>query len=54
MRFHHGEDDVLVPAHHAKRLTETIRRSRLRLYPGEEHFSIDRHIQEITQDLLTP
>jgi pimeloyl-ACP methyl ester carboxylesterase len=43
VRFYHGEDDVLVPAHHAKHLAERIPGSRLQLYPGEGHFSIDRH-----------
>jgi len=53
VRIYHGEADVLVPAHHAKRLAEGIPGSRLRLYPGEGHFSIDGHIKEIVQDLLT-
>jgi pimeloyl-ACP methyl ester carboxylesterase len=52
VRIYHGEADVLVPAHHAKHLAEGIPGSRLQLYPGEGHFSIDRHIKEITQDLL--
>jgi pimeloyl-ACP methyl ester carboxylesterase len=54
MRFYHGEDDVLVPAQHAKHLAERIPGSRLHLYPGEGHFSIDRHIKEIVEALLAP
>ncbi len=54
VRFYHGEDDVLVPAHHAKHLAERIPGSRLQLYPGEGHFSIDRHIKEIVETLLAP
>jgi pimeloyl-ACP methyl ester carboxylesterase len=53
VRFHHGEADILVPAHHAKHLAERIPGSRLRLYPGEGHFSIDRHIKEIVEALPT-
>ena len=53
VRIYHGEADVLVPAQHAKHLAEGMRGSRLRLYPGEGHFSIDRHIKVIAQDLLT-
>ena len=52
VRFYHGEDDVLVPAHHAKHLAERIPGSRLQLYSGEGHFSIDRHIKEIVETLL--
>jgi pimeloyl-ACP methyl ester carboxylesterase len=52
MRFYHGEDDVLVPAQHAKHLAERIAGSRLQLYPGEGHFSIDRHIKRIVETLL--
>jgi pimeloyl-ACP methyl ester carboxylesterase len=54
IRFYHGEDDVLVPAQHAKHLAERIPGSRLHLYPGEGHFSIDRHIKEIVEALLAP
>jgi pimeloyl-ACP methyl ester carboxylesterase len=54
VRFHHGEADVLVPAHHAKRLTEGIAGSRLRLYPGVRHLSIDDHVKEIVEDLPAP
>ena len=54
VRFHHGEADVLVPAHHAKHLVEGIAGSRLRLYPGEGHLSIDNHIKKIVEDLLAP
>jgi pimeloyl-ACP methyl ester carboxylesterase len=54
VRFYHGEDDVLVPAHHAKHLAERIPGSRLQLYPGEGHFSIDRHIKEIVETLRAP
>jgi hypothetical protein len=35
VRLHHGEADVLVPAHHAKHLAEGIPGSRLQLYPDE-------------------
>ena len=54
VRFYHGEDDVLVPAHHAKHLAERIPGSRLQLYPGEGHFSIDRHIKQIVETLIAP
>jgi pimeloyl-ACP methyl ester carboxylesterase len=54
VRFYHGEDDVLVPTHHAKHLAERIPGSRLQLYPGEGHFSIDGHIKEIVETLLAP
>jgi pimeloyl-ACP methyl ester carboxylesterase len=54
IRFYHGEDDVLVPAQHAKHLAERIPGSRLQLYPGEGHFSIDSHIKEIVEALLAP
>lgn len=54
MRFYHGEDDVLVPAQHAKHLVAGIPGSRLQLYPGEGHFSIDSHIKEIVETLLVP
>jgi pimeloyl-ACP methyl ester carboxylesterase len=53
VRLHHGEADVMVPAHHSKHLAEGIPGSYLRLYAGEGHFSIDRHIKVITQDLLS-
>ena len=53
VRFHHGEEDTLVPPHHAKRLAEDITGSRLHLYPGEGHLSIDRHVKEIVESLLT-
>jgi pimeloyl-ACP methyl ester carboxylesterase len=54
MRFYHGEDDVLVPAQHAKHLAEGIAGSRLQLYPGEGHFSIDRYMKGIVETLLAP
>lgn len=54
VRLHHGEADVLVPAHHAKHLAEGIPGSRLRLYPGEGHLSLDKHLKDIVQTLLTP
>ncbi len=54
VRFHHGEADVLVPAHHAEHLVEGIAGSRLRLYPGEGHLSIDKHIKKLVEDLLAP
>jgi pimeloyl-ACP methyl ester carboxylesterase len=54
VRFYHGEDDVLVPAQHAKHLAKRITGSRLQLYPGEGHFSIDSHIKEIVEVLLAP
>jgi pimeloyl-ACP methyl ester carboxylesterase len=54
MRFYHGEDDVLVPAQHAKHLAERIPGSRLQLYPGEGHFSVDGHIKEIVETPLAP
>ena len=52
VRLHHGEADVLVPAHHATHLAEGIPGSRLRLYPDEGHFSFDKHLKEIVQTLL--
>jgi pimeloyl-ACP methyl ester carboxylesterase len=52
VRIHHGEDDTLVPAHHAKHLAEGIPGSRLRLYPHEGHLSFDKHLKEIVQTLL--
>ena len=54
VRLHHGEADVLVPAHHAKHLAEGIPGSRLRLYPDEGHLSFDKHLKEIVQTLLAP
>jgi len=54
VRFHHGEDDILAPPHHTKKLAEGIPGSRLHLYPGEGHLSIDRHIKEIAETLLAP
>jgi pimeloyl-ACP methyl ester carboxylesterase len=44
--------DVLVPAHHAKRLAEGIPGRRLQVYPGEGHLSTDKHIREIVESLL--
>jgi pimeloyl-ACP methyl ester carboxylesterase len=52
VRIHHGEDDTLVPAHHAKHLAEGIPGSRLRLYADEGHLSFDKHLKEIVQTLL--
>src|SRR5215217_376129 len=54
VRLHHGEADVLVPAHHATHLAEGIPGSHLRLYPDEGHFSFDKHLKEIVQTLLAP
>jgi pimeloyl-ACP methyl ester carboxylesterase len=54
VRFYHGKDDVLVPAQHAKQLAERIPGSRLQLYPGEGHFSIDSNIKEIVEVQLAP
>jgi pimeloyl-ACP methyl ester carboxylesterase len=54
VRLHHGEADALVPAHHAKHLAEGIPGSRLQLYPGEGHLSLDAHLKEIVQALLAP
>jgi pimeloyl-ACP methyl ester carboxylesterase len=54
VRIYHGEADTLVPAHHAKHLAEGIRGSRLHLYPGEGHLSMDKHNKEIVETLLTP
>ena len=54
VRLHHGEADVLVPAHHAKHLAEGIPGSRLQLYPDEGHLSFDKHLKEIVQTLLAP
>jgi len=51
VRIYHGEADVLVPAQHAKHLAERMPGSRLQLYPGEGHFSIDRHAKEIAETL---
>jgi hypothetical protein len=51
VRFHHGEADILAPPHH---ISEEILESRLQLYPGEGHISIDRHIKEIVETLLVP
>ena len=52
VHLHHGEADVLVPAHHAKHLAEGITGSRLRLYPDEGHLSFDKYLKEIVQTLL--
>jgi pimeloyl-ACP methyl ester carboxylesterase len=52
VRIYHGEADVLVPSHHAKHLAEGIPGSRLHLYPGEGHLSLDKHIKEIVETLL--
>jgi pimeloyl-ACP methyl ester carboxylesterase len=54
VRLHHGEADLLVPAHHAKHLAEGISGSRLQLYPDEGHLSFDKHLKEIVQTLLAP
>jgi pimeloyl-ACP methyl ester carboxylesterase len=54
VRLHHGEADLLVPAHHAKHLAEGIPGSRLQLYPDEGHLSFDKHLKEIVQTLLAP
>ena len=54
VRIHHGEADMLVPAHHAKHLAEGIPGSRLHLYPDDGHLSIDKHLKEIVQTLLAP
>src|SRR5215208_7312502 len=54
VRIYHGEADVLVPAHHAKHLAEGIRGSRLHVYPGEGHLSMDKYNKEIVETLLTP
>lgn len=48
--FHHGEADVLAPPHH---VADEIPESRLRLYPGEGHLSIDKHVKEIVETLTT-
>jgi pimeloyl-ACP methyl ester carboxylesterase len=54
VRIYHGEDDTLVPAHHAKHLAEGIPGGRLQLYPDEGHLSFDKHLKEIVQTLLAP
>jgi pimeloyl-ACP methyl ester carboxylesterase len=54
VRIHHGESDVLVPAHHAKHLAERIPGSQLHLYPGEGHLSFDKYSKEIVKTLLAP
>ena len=54
VHVHHGEADVLVPAHHAKHLARGIPGSRLQLYPDEGHLSFDKHLKEIVQTLLAP
>jgi pimeloyl-ACP methyl ester carboxylesterase len=54
VRLHHGEVDVLVPAHHAKHLAEGIPGSRLQLYSDEGHLSFDKHLKEIVETLLAP
>jgi len=48
VQFHHGEADVVTPPH---RIAGEIPRSRLRLYPGVGHLSIDKHIKEIAETL---
>jgi pimeloyl-ACP methyl ester carboxylesterase len=54
VRLHHGEADVLVPAHHAKHLAKGIPGSHLQLYPEEGHLSFDEHLKEIVRTLLAP
>src|SRR5215207_7080477 len=54
VRLHHGEADLLVPAHHAKHLAEGISGSRLQLYPEEGHLSFDKHLKEIVRTLPAP
>jgi pimeloyl-ACP methyl ester carboxylesterase len=54
VRIYHGEADVLVPPHHAKKLAEGIPGSRLHLYPGEGHLSMDKYIKEIVETLRAP
>jgi pimeloyl-ACP methyl ester carboxylesterase len=54
VHLHHGEADVLVPAHHAKYLARGISGSHLQLYPDEGHLSFDKHLKEIVQTLLAP
>jgi pimeloyl-ACP methyl ester carboxylesterase len=53
VRIYHGEVDTLVPVHHAKHLAEGIPGSRLYLYPGEGHLSMDKHVKDIVETLLT-
>lgn len=39
----HGEDDLMVPLHHAEDLASRLPRSRLHVLPGEGHVSIQGH-----------
>jgi pimeloyl-ACP methyl ester carboxylesterase len=52
--LYHGEEDVLVPAQHARALAEKLPEGRLRSYPGEGHFSMKDHMEEVFDDLLGP
>jgi pimeloyl-ACP methyl ester carboxylesterase len=52
VRIYHGDADILVPPHHAKHLAERIPRSRLHLYPGEGHLSLDKHFREIVETMI--
>jgi pimeloyl-ACP methyl ester carboxylesterase len=45
--IHHGDADTTVPVQHARLYAEAIPGAELRIYPGEGHFSILSHPQDI-------
>lgn len=48
-RIHHGEADLTVPPQHAHRFAQAIPGARLRMYPGEGHFSL---LARCAEDIL--
>jgi pimeloyl-ACP methyl ester carboxylesterase len=49
--IHHGDADTTVPVQHARRYAEAIPGARLQIHPGEGHFSILSHPQDILATL---
>ncbi len=45
--IHHGDADTTVPVQHARLYAEAIPGAQLRIYPGEGHFSILSHPQDV-------
>ena len=52
-RIHHGDADTTVPPEHARHFARAIPGARLRLHPGEGHFSLlARSAAEVLSDVL--
>ena len=49
--IHHGDADTTVPVQHARLYAQAIPGARLQIHPGEGHFSILSHPQDILQAL---